>query len=125
MVVDITWKKKDGTQGRYRHDAEVQTMAAARAVSSFIGAEVSHPELRPGQDPDAEAGVWRRLLNPAFSRRIVDRLQYRIWLRSGLRHVAATSGCFDIDGWHGDLTPQTPLSMRDESWQMVVVMRRR
>lgn len=21
LVVDITWKKKDGTQGRYRHDA--------------------------------------------------------------------------------------------------------
>jgi hypothetical protein len=42
-----------------------QPVAAARAVSSFIGAEISHPELRPGQDPDAEAGVWRRVLNPA------------------------------------------------------------
>jgi hypothetical protein len=39
--------------------------AAASAISSFIGAEVGGPGLRPGQDPDAEAGVWRRLLNPA------------------------------------------------------------
>lgn len=56
---------------------------------------------------------------------IVDRLQYRIWSPSGLRHVAAASGCFDIVGWHGDLTPSVSLSMRDEAWQMVVVMRRR
>ena len=57
--------------------------------------------------------------------RIVDRLQYRIWMRSGLRLAAAASGQFDIVGWHGDLTPDVPLSMRDEAWQMVVVMRRR
>ena len=57
--------------------------------------------------------------------RIVDRLAYRIWLPSGLRHVAAASGCFDIAGWYGDLTPDVPFSMRDESWQMVVVMRKR
>ncbi|HEV2909638.1 MAG TPA: class I SAM-dependent methyltransferase [Candidatus Eremiobacteraceae bacterium] len=57
--------------------------------------------------------------------RILDRLHYRIWLPSGLRNVAAASGCFDIVGWHGDLTPSVPLSMRDEAWQMVVVMRRR
>jgi hypothetical protein len=42
-----------------------QPAAAATAISSFIGAEVRHPELRPGQDPDGDAGVWRRLLNPA------------------------------------------------------------
>ncbi|MBV8172099.1 MAG: class I SAM-dependent methyltransferase [Candidatus Eremiobacteraeota bacterium] len=57
--------------------------------------------------------------------RIVDRLQYRIWLRSGLRHAAAASGCFDVVGWHGDLTPDVPLGTRDEAWQMVVVMRKR
>jgi len=38
--------------------------AAAAAVSTFAGAEVSHAELRPGAEPDWEAGVWRRLLNP-------------------------------------------------------------
>jgi len=38
--------------------------AAAGAVSAFAGAEVSHAELRPGPEPDWEAGVWRRLLGP-------------------------------------------------------------
>jgi SAM-dependent methyltransferase len=56
---------------------------------------------------------------------IVDRLDYRIWLPGNLKHVAAASVCFDIVGWHGDLNPDVPLSMRDEAWQMVVVLRRR
>jgi hypothetical protein len=42
-----------------------QPEAAAGAVSAFVGAEVSHLELRPGQDPVWEAGMWRRLLGPA------------------------------------------------------------
>jgi hypothetical protein len=42
-----------------------QPVTAARAVSAFAGAEVSHLELRPGPDTDWEAGAWRRLLNPA------------------------------------------------------------
>src|SRR5215469_7717955 len=75
--------------------------------------------FEPAIDIDARYRDGRR---PAH---IVDRLQYRIWLCSGLRNVAAASGCFDIVGWHGDLTPSIPLSMREESWQMVVVMRRR
>lgn len=31
LIIDIRYRKPDGTKGRYRHDAEVQTMAAARA----------------------------------------------------------------------------------------------
>jgi hypothetical protein len=31
LVVDIVWRKADGSQGRYRKDATVQTMAAATA----------------------------------------------------------------------------------------------
>jgi integrase len=31
VVLDIYWQKPDGTLGRYRRDAEVQTLAAARA----------------------------------------------------------------------------------------------
>ena len=31
LVIDIVFTKPDGTQGRYRKDAQVQTMAAARA----------------------------------------------------------------------------------------------
>ena len=57
--------------------------------------------------------------------RIVDSLDYRIWLPGNLRHVAAASGCFDIVGWHGDLNPAVPLDMSDEAWQMAVVLRKR
>ncbi len=42
-----------------------QPATAARAVSEFIGAEVSALELRPGPDPAAEPGGWRRQLSPA------------------------------------------------------------
>jgi len=42
-----------------------QPAAAASAISAFIGAEISRPELRPAPDPGSEAGAWRRLLNPA------------------------------------------------------------
>jgi hypothetical protein len=31
LIVDIRYRRPDGTKGRYRHDAEVQTLAAARA----------------------------------------------------------------------------------------------
>ncbi len=31
LVIDFSYRRPDGTKGRYRHDAEVQTMAAARA----------------------------------------------------------------------------------------------
>lgn len=40
LVVDIVYKRKDGAQGRYRHDAEVQTMAAARAEERRILANI-------------------------------------------------------------------------------------
>ncbi len=40
-------------------------MTAARAVSAFIGAEIGSLELRPGPDPAAEPGGWRRQLSPA------------------------------------------------------------
>ena len=31
LIIDIRFRKPDGTKGRYRHDAEVQTLASARA----------------------------------------------------------------------------------------------
>ena len=62
LVVDITWKMKDGTQGRYRKDAEVQTMAAARAEERRVLAniaqhgdayepkpEISEEEVKPAE----------------------------------------------------------------------------
>ena len=57
--------------------------------------------------------------------RVVERLDYRMWLPGNLKHVAAASGRFDIVGWHGDLDPAVPLDMGDAAWQMAVVLRRR
>ena len=31
LIVDIRYRNPDGTRARYRHDAEVQTLSAARA----------------------------------------------------------------------------------------------
>jgi hypothetical protein len=53
LVVDITWKKKDGTQGRYRRDAEVQTMAAARAEERRILANIA--QYGDAYEPKPEA----------------------------------------------------------------------
>jgi integrase len=41
LVVDITYTRRDGTKGRYRHDAEVQTMAAARAEERRVLASIA------------------------------------------------------------------------------------
>ncbi len=81
-------------------------------------------------DPIKETFVARVTIDAKYTDgrrpvRLVDALDYRIWMPSGLRHAAAVSGCFDIVGWHGDLTPATPLNMSEAAWQMVVVMRRR
>ena len=70
LVVDITWKKKDGTQGRYRHDAEVQTMAAVRAEERRILANIAqHGEgsgVKPIWPGVFGSGIWigmqRRML---------------------------------------------------------------
>jgi SAM-dependent methyltransferase len=59
------------------------------------------------------------------SRKIVSRQLHRMWLRSAISNIAARSGAFDIAGWYGDLTSRTALSMKLESWRMVVVLRRR
>ena len=32
LIIDIHYRKKDGSQGRYRHDAQVNTVAAATAL---------------------------------------------------------------------------------------------
>lgn len=57
LIIDILFRKNDGTKGRYRHDAEVQTLAAARAEErrrlAALAATGSPYELPPGaRSPD-------------------------------------------------------------------------
>lgn len=56
LFIDITWKKKDGTKGRYRHDAQVQTMAAARAEERRLLANIAQygEPFEPMPDPPKE-----------------------------------------------------------------------
>ncbi|MFS8071503.1 MAG: tyrosine-type recombinase/integrase, partial [Byssovorax sp.] len=41
LVIDIRYKKPDGCKGRYRHDAQVQTMAAATAEERRLLANIA------------------------------------------------------------------------------------
>ena len=41
LVIDILYKSKNGTNARYRHDAQVQTMAAATAEERQILANIA------------------------------------------------------------------------------------
>lgn len=57
LVIDIAFRHPDGTKGRYRHDAEVQTLAAARAEErrrlAALAATGSPYERPPGIDAAA------------------------------------------------------------------------
>jgi SAM-dependent methyltransferase len=81
-------------------------------------------------DPIAETYVKSMTIDAKYndgrpSKHIVDRQMHRMWLRSGISHVAAASGAFDVLAWYGDLSPRVPLSVRMSSWRMVTVLRRR
>jgi hypothetical protein len=41
LVIDIRYKKPDGSNGRYRHDAQVQTTAAATAEERRLLANIA------------------------------------------------------------------------------------
>ncbi len=41
LVIDIRFRKPDGSKGRYRHDAQVQTMAAATAEERRLLANIA------------------------------------------------------------------------------------
>ena len=55
LVLDIPYRASDGTKARYRHDAEVQTLSAARAEErrrlAALAATGSPYELPPGTTP--------------------------------------------------------------------------
>lgn len=75
LVIDIRYRKQDGTRGRYRHDAQVQTMAAATAEERRILANITqHGEpfepkpKAPEQDPTPTASVTFRDAVEVFQR---------------------------------------------------------
>jgi SAM-dependent methyltransferase len=81
-------------------------------------------------DPIAETYVKSMKIDAKYkdgrpAKHIVDRQLHRMWLRSGISHVASASGAFDVLAWYGDLSPRVPLSVRMSSWRMVTVLRRR
>lgn len=81
-------------------------------------------------DPIAETYVKSMTIDAKYKngrpgKHIVDRQLHRMWLRSGISHVASASGAFDVVAWYGDLSPRVPLSIRMSSWRMVTVLRRR
>ncbi len=57
LVIDIRYTKKDGSKGRYRHDAQVQTMAAATAEERRLLANIAQygdvHEPKPAAAPEA------------------------------------------------------------------------
>ena len=109
----------------------------ATTSTRTVGRWTVHPDvtvwtrfLTKGIDPIAETYVKSMTIDATYkdrrpSKHIVDRQMHRMWLRSGISHVAAASGAFDIVGWYGDLSPRVPLSLRMSSLRMVTVLRRR
>lgn len=71
LVLDIPYRKPDGTKARYRHDAEVQTLAAARAEErrrlAALAATGSPYELAPGAVPLPEPARPSPSTVPVFS----------------------------------------------------------
>ncbi|UQA57411.1 tyrosine-type recombinase/integrase [Polyangium aurulentum] len=60
-VIDITYRKPDGTKGRYRRDAQVQTSAAARAEERRLLAQLAQFGDLPTPKTEAPAEPEQRL----------------------------------------------------------------
>lgn len=103
--------------------------AVSRWTQTYEDVVVTTHLAHTRSDPISETHVPSLTIDARYRdgrppKKIVDQLFYRMWLPSGIRHVARASGCFDAVGWHGDINPAIPLDMRDQAWQMVVVLRR-
>src|SRR5262249_20829240 len=55
LVIDIRYKKPDGSKGRYRHDARAQTMAAATVEERRLLANIA--QYGDVYEPEPEASV--------------------------------------------------------------------
>ena len=62
LVIDIRYKKPDGSKDRYRHDAQVQTMAAATAEERRLLANIAkYGEKHTPKTSVREVPIARRL----------------------------------------------------------------
>jgi SAM-dependent methyltransferase len=116
------------------HPADYFTRANKRTVGrwtqSYPDVTVRTRFITTDIDPIAETYVKSMTIDAKYKdgrpdKHIVDRQLHRMWLRSGISHVASASGAFEVVGWYGDLSPRVPLSVRMSSWRMVTVLRRR
>src|SRR5262245_19013325 len=59
LVIDIQYKRPDGRRARYRHDAQVQTMDAARAEERRLLAQLAATGEIRAPEPSATRGPVR------------------------------------------------------------------
>lgn len=102
LVIDIYWKKPDGSRGRLRRDAEVQTLAAARAedrrllatlVTTGSPLGVSQASAR---EPEPGAAARRQEEVPSFG--VVARQYVQIFAVSHLKPSTRKGYGWVIDG---------------------------
>lgn len=82
LVIDIVYKQRDGTQGRYRHDAAVQTIAAARSEERRILANIVQfgepfepkPEL-PNVEEKSPIPTFKEMVETFLSTKAVTALK--------------------------------------------------
>jgi len=96
LLIDFTYRDSDGKDQRYRHDASVQTMAAARAEADRLrrlAAETGSPyeateEVSEPQEPTLTFsqfvdGIWSKLWMTTYAPSTQDR--YNALLSQGVR----------------------------------------
>ena len=104
------------TVSRWTHAYADVTVKAGHETSRFDAVAETY---------EATLTIEARYRGGGRPRSIVSRQQHRMWLRSAIANIAARSGAYEIVGWYGDLETRAPLSMRDDAWRMVAVLRRR
>jgi SAM-dependent methyltransferase len=115
---DYFSKRRNRTSERWTQSAGDLTVKARFTITrldpieeTFVASLVIEPQARNGKRSPGG--------------RLVMRWQQRMWLRGGFQYVALASGCFDIVGWFGDMSPVVPLNSTAQAWRMIAILRRR
>ena len=86
LVIDILYKKRDGSRGRYRKDAQVQTMAAARAEERrLLGLVAQHGEPFEPSPEQPATDVQTQASGPAKTFREVVELYRATFMVTDLK----------------------------------------